>query len=69
MKLKVFLYSADGTHVEREAEKVTAKTVDGEITILFNHARYFSELVEGKMKIDNYEIFTGKGFIIVKENY
>lgn len=68
MRLKFLLFSAEGTSIERDAEKVLAKTSGGEVCILPNHARYFAELSEGKIRVNEEEIFTDRGFISVRDN-
>lgn len=68
MKLKFLLLSNDGTFFEKSAEKVVMKTSDGEICILPNHAKYLSEITEGKIRVDEKSLFTNEGFVSAKEN-
>jgi len=68
MKLKFQLFSTEGTSFEKSVEKVIVKTSDGEICILPDHAKYLSDLVEGKMKVDETTIYTDSGFVSVRDN-
>jgi len=68
MKLKFKLFSSEGASFERAAEKVIVRTSDGEICILPDHAKYFSDLVEGRIKVDEAVIYTDSGFLSVKDN-
>jgi ATP synthase F1 epsilon subunit len=68
MKLKFQLFSTDGTYFEKSVEKVIVKTSNGEICILPNHAKYLSDLIEGKIKVDGTTIYTDSGFVSVKDN-
>lgn len=42
--------------MDKQVNSVTVPTVDGEISILPHHAHLFSLLVEGLVKIKNYEV-------------
>jgi F0F1-type ATP synthase epsilon subunit len=68
MKLKFQLFSTDGTYFEKSVERVIVKTSNGEICILPNHAKYLSDLIEGKIKVDGTTIYTDSGFVFVKDN-
>jgi F-type H+-transporting ATPase subunit epsilon len=49
--MRVYVYSIDKIFYEGDAEVVTMPTVDGEISVLANHAPIVTTLREGKVVI------------------
>lgn len=67
-KLTFRLYSREGDEIVRETSKVVFRNPEGEVCILPDHARYFTKVREGRMGLEDVEILTTDGYLVVKDN-